>query len=1020
MYLDEVFQITKRTVFFWDRTRTFLTMSVIKENDDCMKTLASALQCTLVKAHIVGPEDLDINFKVKVGGADADSFMDMFGETGLPTLNTSGEIMMDSVKCDCCRKFFKKVVTLKFAFMDSNENTCKDCGPVRRSTRRRAKKVYGERNSIESTVQRDQETSLIQNDSRRIKNLPEDSDGELCTDNINENCLPEDTAASDTFKNIVCEICDESFVSEGVFITHLMKHSGTNSCKCAVCGGKFSSKYVLKKHMKRHIPEEHRAYKCDICGKAFTEAFCYREHVKNHSRVKPFKCKECQKSYSSSTALWRRHIREHAMVKGSKKTEMDILGEQIKQEENFTDIVNKEGVSSALSTACERSEKQSETHSLSEDCEDDCVDGMNIDCEGEDDSLNQQDRYRSESTISNSSARDEENEENMSRPKKKPFKCDKCGKSFQVHSVFMRHKKFHNADQETNFKCRICSKAFESEVLLEKHQKRHSDDRPFPCGVCDKSFFSRQVMEKHSSQHIPRDRWEYECEVCKKKFSHISYFRDHKWTHETEKPHKCEKCGKRYANSQSLRRHIISHSTGVHKCSECNQRFVSAHRLKEHIYTHNGIMPFSCDICGKGFKSYQVFKKHSRIHVTVKPFGCENCSKRFYTRNDLDVHMRVHSGERPFQCDVCGRTYITKNTLQHHAVTHTEEYNVMKPCKVCGKEFRGDRALIRHVQTHKSEKKFVCEQCGKRFPTSKSLWSHNQTHKGYKPHSCKYCGKNFRSSTHCRNHMKIHTGKDLVQCNLCSDWFTDVKYLQKVHPKFCKSRKVYCAVCGLGFPHNHALQSHMGLHTGERPYGCDTCGRAFAKESSLNEHKKRHLEAKSHLCKTCGKGFNCPADLRRHEIRHKGQMKAALPNNMKPGYPEQKLMEAGASSEFLTLSGPDTVIEEVQDITEVGHFPAESDTIVLATIDPSQIGPSHHAQFNSTEVQYSGEPEAAVVHYQDSQQNIQQHQQQQDPGQLVADSECHYACRCSEPVADELIILISLVLTSSNNVSLKQ
>ncbi|XP_046544555.1 uncharacterized protein LOC124254751 [Haliotis rubra] len=807
----QVFQITKRTVFFWDRTRTFLTMSVIKENDDCMKTLASALQCTLVKAHIVGPEDLDINFKVKVGGADADSFMDMFGETGLPTLNTSGEIMMDSVKCDCCRKFFKKVVTLKFAFMDSNENTCKDCGPVRRSTRRRAKKVYGERNSIESTVQRDQETSLIQNDSRRIKNLPEDSDGELCTDNINENCLPEDTAASDTFKNIVCEICDESFVSEGVFITHLMKHSGTNSCKCAVCGGKFSSKYVLKKHMKRHIPEEHRAYKCDICGKAFTEAFCYREHVKNHSRVKPFKCKECQKSYSSSTALWRRHIREHAMVKGSKKTEMDILGEQIKQEENFTDIVNKEGVSSALSTACERSEKQSETHSLSEDCEDDCVDGMNIDCEGEDDSLNQQDRYRSESTISNSSARDEENEENMSRPKKKPFKCDKCGKSFQVHSVFMRHKKFHNADQETNFKCRICSKAFESEVLLEKHQKRHSDDRPFPCGVCDKSFFSRQVMEKHSSQHIPRDRWEYECEVCKKKFSHISYFRDHKWTHETEKPHKCEKCGKRYANSQSLRRHIISHSTGVHKCSECNQRFVSAHRLKEHIYTHNGIMPFSCDICGKGFKSYQVFKKHSRIHVTVKPFGC--------------------------------------------------------------------------------------------------------------------------------------------------------------------------------FPHNHALQSHMGLHTGERPYGCDTCGRAFAKESSLNEHKKRHLEAKSHLCKTCGKGFNCPADLRRHEIRHKGQMKAALPNNMKPGYPEQKLMEAGASSEFLTLSGPDTVIEEVQDITEVGHFPAESDTIVLATIDPSQIGPSHHAQFNSTEVQYSGEPEAAVVHYQDSQQNIQQHQQQQDPGHDSGDEE---------------------------------
>ena len=131
-----------------------------------------------------------------------------------------------------------------------------------------------------------------------------------------------------------CLTCDQTFTD----VQSLRKHTKTHEkikCQsqcCSYCGLKFTTKYALNTHRRKHIAENpykcqqcdetftqrskltaphSKWHKCDYCGKSFATASSLRIHEIKHTGDKPFKCQQCNKGFLRKKSLVR-HGKTHA------------------------------------------------------------------------------------------------------------------------------------------------------------------------------------------------------------------------------------------------------------------------------------------------------------------------------------------------------------------------------------------------------------------------------------------------------------------------------------------------------------------------------------------------------------------------------------------------------------------------------------------------------------------------------------------------------------------------------------
>ncbi|XP_068161764.1 zinc finger protein 182-like [Antennarius striatus] len=81
--------------------------------------------------------------------------------------------------------------------------------------------------------------------------------------------------------------------------------------------------------------------------------------------------------------------------------------------------------------------------------------------------------------------------------------------------------------------------------------------------------------------------------------------------------------------------------------------------------------PFKCPCCAKCFSLTKTLMRHLRIHMEEKPYQCRYCGRSFCQKSDLVNHTRIHTGERPYRCHQCHKSFAQKGNLVVHMRTHT-------------------------------------------------------------------------------------------------------------------------------------------------------------------------------------------------------------------------------------------------------------------------------------------------------------------------------------------------------------
>lgn len=116
----------------------------------------------------------------------------------------------------------------------------------------------------------------------------------------------------------------------------------------------------------------------------------------------------------------------------------------------------------------------------------------------------------------------------------------------------------------------------------------------------------------------PAKQTPWQCEVCKCYTRSEAALRDHKHTHQNERPHECQFCSKRFVTTSNLRQHM----RGVHTDEY------------EKLVSEGGDTIVQCEICKKQLLRRNL-EKHMALHVkkereakeTQTKFLCAYCCK---------------------------------------------------------------------------------------------------------------------------------------------------------------------------------------------------------------------------------------------------------------------------------------------------------------------------------------------------------------------------------------------------------
>ena len=98
------------------------------------------------------------------------------------------------------------------------------------------------------------------------------------------------------------------------------------------------------------------------------------------------------------------------------------------------------------------------------------------------------------------------------------------------------------AKKQTNA-CQLCDKSYVQMNGLSYHMKaQHSNERPYKCTDCEKDFKDPTIFKRHKELHKLNGERNFECHICKSKFTTKTNLTNHLRFKHFNKLYSCPQC----------------------------------------------------------------------------------------------------------------------------------------------------------------------------------------------------------------------------------------------------------------------------------------------------------------------------------------------------------------------------------------------------------------------------------------------------------------------------------------------
>ena len=304
-----------------------------------------------------------------------------------------------------------------------------------------------------------------------------------------------------------CKECDKCFTNSGNLKRHSKTHAKKKSLQCKEeekrpLVGQVNRKRLNRMrntrinltHGQKVADSDNKPYKCKDCGKSYNYPSELKQHELVHTRQSNFKCQHCSRCFFHTGTL-KQHEKVHVHA-----------GERHQQEQDKP-------------YQCEECDK---CFTLSE----------NLKCHSKIHAKKKSFQCKEEekrplvgqvNRTQNTGIKPTQGQKVVDSDNK-PYKCLECGKSYNYQCRLKRHEPVHT--RERNFKCQHCSRRFFHTGTLKNHEKVHAhagvryqqeQERALPleaqmpcqlknytCWICSHEFHceTESVIRKHYDEHL--------------------------------------------------------------------------------------------------------------------------------------------------------------------------------------------------------------------------------------------------------------------------------------------------------------------------------------------------------------------------------------------------------------------------------------------------------------------------------------------------------------------------------------